>query len=54
MQDVAFVIVLVAFFGLAALFVAGCHKIIGPDDAALAEGGRDQVDGNAQLEREVA
>ncbi len=38
MQDVVFMLVLVAFFVLAGLFVVGCDKIIGPDEEALAEG----------------
>ncbi len=41
MEDLAFVVVLIAFFGLVALFVAGCDRIIGPDDVALSEGGRE-------------
>ena len=38
MQDVVFVVVLVAFFGLATLFVVACDRIIGRDEDALAEG----------------
>ena len=32
--DVVFLATLVAFFGLAALLVRGCDRIIGPDEAA--------------------
>jgi hypothetical protein len=35
--DVAFVVVLLVFFALAALFVAACDRIIGPDDEGAAE-----------------
>jgi hypothetical protein len=38
MQDVIYVAVLFAFFGLAALFVVGCDRIIGSDQEALAQG----------------
>jgi hypothetical protein len=37
MQDVVYMVVLVAFFVLAGLFVVACDRIIGPDEAALAE-----------------
>jgi hypothetical protein len=39
MQDVVFMLVLVVFFALAGLRLA-CDRIIGPDEAALAEGAR--------------
>jgi hypothetical protein len=39
MEDLIYVAVIIAFFGLAALFVVGCDKIIGPDDLALEEDG---------------
>jgi hypothetical protein len=35
MNDFAFVAIMLAFFVLAALFVAGCDRIIGPDEQAL-------------------
>jgi hypothetical protein len=38
MQDVVYVLVYIAFFFIAALFVVGCDKIIGSDEQALAEG----------------
>jgi hypothetical protein len=38
MQDVIYVLVFIAFFAIAALFVVGCDKIIGSDEEALAEG----------------
>jgi hypothetical protein len=37
-NDVTFVLILVAFFSLAALFVFACDRIIGPDQAELSEG----------------
>jgi hypothetical protein len=37
-NDVTFVLILVAFFALAALFVFACDRIIGPDEAELNEG----------------
>jgi hypothetical protein len=38
MADVIYLAVMFAFFGVAALFVVACDKIIGPDDVALREG----------------
>jgi hypothetical protein len=35
MADVAFVAVLLAFFALATLFVRGCERIIGSEEAEL-------------------
>ena len=34
MRDVVFVALTVGFFALAALFVRGCARIVGPDDAS--------------------
>jgi hypothetical protein len=36
MADVAFVVVLLAFFAVATLFVRGCDRIIGSDESELA------------------
>jgi len=36
-QDLLYVAVMVALVIVAALFVVGCDKIIGPDDGALAD-----------------
>ena len=36
MQDIIYVAVLIAFFAVAALFVAACDKMIGSDEEALA------------------
>jgi len=36
-QDLVYVGVMIAFFALSALFVAGCDRIIGSDEAALTE-----------------
>jgi hypothetical protein len=35
-NDVTFVVIMIAFFALAALFVIACDKIIGSDEEALA------------------
>ena len=35
-NDVTFVVIMIAFFALAALFVVACDKIIGSDEDALA------------------
>ena len=40
MQDVVYILVLIAFFVLAGLFVVACDRIIGRDEDALAEGSR--------------
>jgi hypothetical protein len=40
MQDLVYMLVLVAFFVLAGLFVVACDRIIGPDEDALAEANR--------------
>jgi hypothetical protein len=37
MEDVGYVLLMIAFVVLAALFTIGCDKIIGPDEAALAD-----------------
>jgi hypothetical protein len=37
-NDLSYVAILVGFFLLSILFVVACEKIIGPDEAALAEG----------------
>jgi len=39
--DLLYVAIMVVFVVVTALFVVGCDKIIGPDDAALAEQGPD-------------
>jgi hypothetical protein len=36
-QDLVYVAVMVAFFAISALFVVGCDRIIGSDEAALAQ-----------------
>jgi hypothetical protein len=36
MNDFAFVAIMLAFFALAALFVAACDRIIGADEEAFA------------------
>jgi hypothetical protein len=38
MQDLIYVAVMIAFFAVAALFVAACDKIIGSDEVALSQG----------------
>jgi hypothetical protein len=36
-QDLAYVLGTIVFVVIGALFIAGCDKIIGPDDVALLE-----------------
>jgi hypothetical protein len=36
MEDVGYVLLIVGFVVLAALFTIGCDKLIGPDEVALA------------------
>ena len=38
MQDLIYVVALIAFFAVGALYVFGCNRIIGSDEKALAEG----------------
>jgi hypothetical protein len=38
MADLIYVVVIVAFFGLAVLLVRACEHIIGPDDLAMTNG----------------
>jgi len=47
---VTFVIIMIAFFAVAALFVVACDLIIGPDEEALAIGS----DGAAPEPEELA
>ncbi|MHB8464898.1 MAG: hypothetical protein ACYDH6_21445 [Acidimicrobiales bacterium] len=35
MNDFAFVAIILAFFAVAALFVAACDRIIGPEDSSV-------------------
>jgi hypothetical protein len=50
-NDVTFVVIMVAFFALAALFVIACDKIIGSDEEALAAGAEEPA---AEPERVAA
>ena len=43
MADVAFVLILIAFFALAVLFVGACDRIIGPDEAAGARNSAEEA-----------
>jgi len=36
MSDVGYVLLMIGFIVLAALFVIGCDKIIGPDEVAMS------------------
>jgi len=54
MQDVVYMLVLVAFFALAGLFVVACDRIIGPDEAALAESSRGEPEPEPAPERMAA
>jgi len=42
MADVGYVLLMIGFVVLAALFTIGCDKIIGPDEPALEEEARDE------------
>jgi hypothetical protein len=42
MADVGYVLLMIGFVVLAALFTIGCDKIIGPDEAAMADEGQDE------------
>ena len=48
MEDVGYVLLMVGFVALAALFTIGCDKIIGPDEPALAGEEQDEGDAAAQ------
>lgn len=37
MADVLYLLLIAAFFGLAALFVKACEALVGPDEAAPPE-----------------
>jgi hypothetical protein len=52
MQDVVYMLVLVAFFVLAGLFVVACDRIIGPDEEALANTSRSAPDPDATVTSE--
>ncbi len=43
MADVGYVLLMIAFVVLAVLFTIGCDKIIGPDEAGLADEERDEL-----------
>jgi hypothetical protein len=43
MADVGYVLLMIGFVVLAALFVIGCDKIIGPDEVAMGEEDRDEL-----------
>jgi hypothetical protein len=36
MADLMYIAVTIAFFGIAALYVAACERIVGPDETAAA------------------
>jgi hypothetical protein len=55
MQDVIFVAVIIAFFGLCVLLVRACDWIIGPDEQALAgTGGGTSPDASDEPEEVLA
>jgi hypothetical protein len=54
MQDVVYMAVVVVFFVLAGLFVVACDRIIGPDEAALAEGPHGETAPEPEAERLAA
>jgi hypothetical protein len=48
MEDVGYVLLMVGFVVLAALFTIGCDKIIGPDGPALAEEERERPEADRE------
>ena len=44
MWDLLYIAVMIALVVVAAAFVIGCDRIIGPDHEALAEQGQDEAD----------
>ncbi len=40
--DLWYVLLMIGFVALAALFTIGCDKIIGPDEAAMGDDDRDE------------
>lgn len=44
MRDIAYIVLTVGFFGLAALFVAACDRIVGPDPTSGAVEGGEPVE----------
>jgi hypothetical protein len=53
MVDVGYVLLMVGFVVLAALFTIGCDKLIGPDEAALAGEERDEDELGARREESL-
>jgi hypothetical protein len=51
MRDLVYVAITVGFFALASLFVLGCARIVGPDDATL---GHDDQAGEDEHETPAA
>jgi hypothetical protein len=49
MEDVGYVLLMVAFVVIAALFTIGCDKIIGPDEPALAEEERERSESDREV-----
>jgi hypothetical protein len=43
MADVGYVLLMIGFVVLAALFTIGCDKLIGPDEAAMGGENRDDL-----------
>ncbi|HUH72400.1 MAG TPA: hypothetical protein VLZ05_28275 [Mycobacterium sp.] len=54
MGDVGYLVLMVAFVALAMVFVVGCDKIIGPDEAAVSNAGRDDESAPARLSQTKA
>jgi hypothetical protein len=54
MGDVGYLVLMVAFVALAMLFAMGCDKIIGPDEAAVSDAGRDDESAPALSSRTKA
>jgi hypothetical protein len=46
--DVGYVVLMIVFVALAVLFVIGCDKIIGPDEAAMGDDDHGESDSDRQ------
>jgi hypothetical protein len=54
MADLVFILVIVAFFALAYVFVKACDRIIGSDEVASAEGSATEPEPEQEQEPRVA
>ena len=54
MRDIVYIAATVGFFGLAALFVAACDRIVGPDPSSGAVEGGEAADAPISVLGKVA